>query len=61
MKSPLDTGRLQKLCEAVVRDLKGYNKATIPKAQDESWAQLTYGSLPELEAFFLEPKSNKAS
>jgi len=54
MKQPLDTVRLQKLCEAVARDTKGYNEGKIPKAQDESWAQLGYDSLPALVEFLSE-------
>lgn len=50
-RKPLDTRKLQALCAAVVRDASGYNDGTIPKAQDESWAALTHGSLPALEAF----------
>ncbi len=50
-RKPLDTRKLQALCAAVVRDAKGYNEGTIPKAQDEDWTRLTYESLPALEAF----------
>ena len=57
MKSPLNTRKLQALCEAVARDSKGYNEGTIPKAQDEDWARLTYESLPALEAFISEENS----
>jgi len=54
MKSPLDTKKLQQLCEAVIRDSKEYNEGTIPKAQDEAWASLINESLPELQIFILE-------
>lgn len=47
----LNTQELQRLCEAVVRDANGYNNGKIPKAQDESWAQLCEDSLPALEKF----------
>ena len=54
MKSPLDPKKLQLLCEAVVRDTKGINEGTIPKAQDQDWARLMYESLPTLVAFLSE-------
>jgi len=55
MKSPLDTKKLQKLCESVARDARGYNEGTTAKSQDDSWARLGNESLPELQAFISEP------
>lgn len=51
MKKPLDTKKLQELCEAVARNCDGCNNGTIPKAQDEEWAELVNGTLPALRKF----------
>jgi hypothetical protein len=47
----MDTKELQKLCEAVARDLSVYNYSEIPKAQDEAAAQFSHDSWPNLIKF----------
>ena len=52
MSKPLDTKKLKKLCEDVVRDCA--NGDEVHKAQDEMWASLGHSSYPALREFIME-------
>lgn len=59
MNGTINTKELQKLCEAVVRDLQCYNYSDISMAQDWAWANFESASLPALEKFFGVDEANR--
>ena len=54
MKQPLDSRKLQTLCERVVRVCKGVHGDALPIAKDHCWAELGHSAIPELLEFLLE-------
>ncbi len=56
MSEPIDTKKLQALCERVARKCEGIDGDALPIAKDHKWAELVHDALPELTAFIFQDK-----